>query len=358
MVKNNCSSNSLKAKTIRYRKLGSQYEFLGYSSNLGLECYLGESLASLEYIDTWALPELIASQNRVLNECRPYKGFAFWGWERKPSIKGVYFPVDWDDTSKALDFLLSLKDRRGFALSEDGAHPLPNAEFWEKELRRSLFDRRDIGNEIILPCKFKTALSVFLASPFRELPIREDPMVTVVTIRTTAKWFPSVVTQMFGSMIELLRRAACVLNYTLEYGIPFSKLSRYYFSIGHYAFRLLEATKILGVDLMEIGINHELLLQKTQGACNLAFTHIHKQNLNSPSHEDIKWWLLTGFLLELINRHDNDLANFFKYSDSGTVMIYRHRRLGHFYTADKWLERLQLWEYNKIVSNCSLKAAA
>ena len=77
--------------------------------------------------------------------------------------------------------------------------------------------------------------------------------------------------------------------------IPFSALSRYYFSAGHYAFRLVETIKAMGLDPREIGLRIDLLLQAIQVAANFALANsnfLHPCRLD----QETKWWLLTGLL--------------------------------------------------------------
>ena len=348
---------TVNAKTTRFYKQGDSYQFLGYSSNRGLECYLGEALARSGRIETWAYPELSRSCQRLLEESRQYKGYQVWGWERKPSIKEIYFPLDWDDTSKALDFLFLLKGRQDVCVAWNESLRLPDSVFWEKELRQSLFSCRGVGVDVFLPCDTSIALSVFFGPDSSQMPPREDPMVTVTTIRTTAFWFPSVLAQMYREIIELLRRSACVLNYVLQDSIPFSSLSRYYLSAGHYAFRLVEAANAMGLNLEEIGLRNHLISKTIRMAIRSVLANyniIYDCSLD----EEIKWWLLTGLLLGQVSMDELDSRLFMTKNEISNAIIFRHRRLGHYYSAEGWLERLQQWEYERLTySHIARKAA-
>ncbi len=329
----------IRAETYRYNEIEASAH-VGRSSNLGLECYLAEAFCQLEGLQQNDIEELRSSADRVAEEAVIYDGCSAWKWEKTPSISGVDFPPDWDDTSKAVDLVRAIQTL-GLVLDLRG--PIPDDSWWERHLKSSIFERAFLGVDTRLKSESTFALSVFLGDS-RNLPKREDPMVTVATVRTTALWYPKVATRNRHLLLALLRRAGEVLNFSLN-GVPFSDLSRYYFSAGHFAYRLAEAACLLYVDLEEIGVNPRSLKERVES---------HKEDsclkVGNKYSQEAKWWgILEGFLglceyppISTVER--GSLEGTVEPENESPDIVFRHRRLRHYYGSPGWTRRLQGFE--------------
>jgi len=327
------------AKTIRLQRNGRGYNFLGISPNCGLESYLCEALLRTGRYNHSIKTEIENSLERLLNEAQIYRDHHFWGWEKKPSIESVYLPLDWDDTSKAIDFIL-LAQKLDPSVNKNII--IPNSLLWQKEIENSLFESATIGEDIVIDCSHKLALSVFFGSLSPYWPLRDDPMVTVTTIRTTALWYPEVVKNLYDQIIVLLNRQIFVLNCILETSTPFSKLSRYYFSAGHFTYRLIETLNCLKFTPLEL--IHPNLINKVNKANNDLYENI---KYNKRIDSEIIWWYLIGINLDIIENKNIDFKKVIQTNGIKDEIVFRHRRFNHYYYAENWLNRLQLWEFER-----------
>lgn len=327
------------ADTKRFIKNNNVFTFLNYSFNRGLECYLGEALARLGDKNAWIQKELDESLKRIFDQGVYYKDYMFWRWEREPSIMSVYFPLDWDDTSKAIDFIYTCK--KNYCFNFD-FYKLPNFEIWEDEIKKSLFYSNKMGVDVVLETNNDLALSVFFGDLSSKWPKREDPMVTISTIRTTFYWFHETFKKMENEFHRLIFRQSDLVMELINNSMPFEKLSKYYFSLGHYIFRFIETILLIGYDFLEIGLDINIILNRINKTY-LSILDNHSDTKIICDEE--KWWVLIGIQLDIIEKDDLLDNLFFKYSNFEMNMIFRHRRLEHYYTADKWTQKLQEMEY-------------
>lgn len=331
------------------------------SPNCGLSCYLAEAFIKAEITDdvpddsTKLVLESLISESQKFKSQNPkhqkINNKLFWGWEKEPTIEGVNFPFDWDDTAKALDFLqIAEKHRKASSVP---FNKLPNSDDLNILFSDSIFKRKSIGEDKQIKCPYHTALFVFFGSGSEILDKRDDPMVTVATVRMLAKWYPYVVKKNKRKIKNLIKRAIYTLNYLLiNRNEKFENFSRYYFSLGHFAYRLFETIDYLD----KIGINIRfnplnLLFKSILIRQTLNFERIKLQveesyqKINSDSNQNnCFWWYLIGLKLNLIT-----LQNDFKdkiLNRCEDRLIFQHRRLNHQYFSNDWEKKLLLLELN------------
>lgn len=312
-----------------------------YANNLGLECYLGESLINSQLTDIRVTKEVNDSIKRLIKEAQFHRNCLFWGWEKIPSIEKIVFPIDWDDTAKAIDFINSSKDIIGQSAFDEII--LPSPLIWKEELKKSIFETESVGEDIVLSCPHKIALSVFFGKKADEWEPRDDPMVTVATVRTTKLWFPNIADDMNTLLLALIKRASFILNHLLETSNhKFEFFSRYYFSFGHFAYRFLETTEMFGWDFFDFLKNQISLNERIQNADRIIFSNANDFD------SDAVWWYLIGLKLKKV-KFRNNVINFIE--NLKDVPIFRHRRMNHYYYAKNWLQRISYLELQSIIKS-------
>jgi hypothetical protein len=336
----NIDYQSLKADTLRFSNVGNKFLFSGKSPNCGLLCYLCESMLNSNNNLHPYQSDIKVRVEELIGEAQMYKGRYFWGWEKYSSIPGVYFPIDWDDTSKSLDFLFLASSKGLINLNKK---LLPDNKLWESEIMNSFFYSDYTGEDVKIKHKKYLALSVFFGPLSDKWIKRDDPMVTLALIRTTKLWFPNAFYNLSNEFHELIDKLIFITNYLLKNKITFDKISRYYYSFGHFIYRLIETLKLVGYEHKNI-FDTNLYINIDQSVFNLL------NNRQTKSHEDLLWYLIglkTRYLFsdELISSIP------LKHSLNQREYIFRHRRLNHYYLAEHWYEKLFFWEYNKIQSD-------
>lgn len=322
------------AVTQRFASTGQSWSDLGTSPNCGLECYLGEAQCRVSPPAPLSTPSL----RRLASECITLDSYSVWRWERTPTIKGVIFPPDWDDTSKALDYLLRAQSISPESIAALGLK-LPSVDFWQRHLTRSIFEAEYLGVDRTVPTMHRRALSVFFGPQAETIPRRDDPMVTVATVRSTGLWFPSIANQSRDMLTELLLRPALVVNLCLERGFKCYHLSRYYFSLGHLTFRLMETLEIYNLSPEDVGLNLDAVLRR-----------IHSEEEGEVIGER-GWWNLLGVYLGVIPIEAGIQGTCLAQFSPEMEIVFRHRRLNHFYGTLNWTARLQRWEIFRLSAN-------
>ncbi len=343
----NQSMKITKAETERFGKIGSNFLKIGNTPNNGLECYLCESVLRSNYSDEFLQRQINKSIKRILTEAQYYNGKNFWGWEKKSSIPKVFFPLDWDDTSKAMDVLFLAINRNCFDVRKDF---LPNNDLWRNEIKNSFFKCDTIGEDVKIKYKNGLSLSVFFGPMAEAWEKRDDPMVTVTTVRSTILWYSNVFSELRKDFIELIDKQIYLANYIIKYGIPFYKISRYYFSFGHYFYLLLQTLNLLGFDPLYF-INNQIysMVEKS-----ISYLKNIREDIVLVNCEPF-WWCLIGVEAKILTKSDIDFIDFSKYNFKDYYFIFRHRRLKHFYSSRAWLQRLLYWEYYRYKSAVSKK---
>jgi hypothetical protein len=182
-----------------------------------------------------------------------------------------------------------------------------------------------------------TTLNVFMrCSGFKSFVPREDLMVAAVVLRTTALWFPASARTLRDPLRGVAERCCLVLRRALVNKIPFSALSRYYYSLGHFALRLAEALAALALPLSEAGFPLDLVAERVAGA--------DVGELSGILNDEDWWWLIVGMTVGLSSSTPA------RYVANATNMevVFRHRRLRHYYGGDRWAARLHHWELRRL----------
>jgi hypothetical protein len=349
---------NIKAKTNRVtnRDINNLHKTAPVSPNCGLSSYLAEAFIKSGITkDTTddATKEVI---DALISESQKYDDFEnrlFWGWEKNATIPDAKYPFDWDDTSKALDVLYAAKEHN--KAGNIDFNELPTDADLDKLFKESLFKRKWIGAvDDKIECPYHTSLFVFFGDIPNDMEKRDDPMVTVATLRMLAKWHPKVVKNNKRKVKSLIKRAVYTLNYLLiNDSEKFEDFSKYYFSLGHFTYRLFETIDYLD----KIGINIrfnpvKLLLKSKIIRQTLNFNQIknkvyeaYTQINNDNNSNDCFWWYLLGLKIELITvQHD------FKEKIENRCIdeiVYQHRRLNHQYYSKDWEKKLLIFELEK-----------
>ena len=320
----------VRADTIRLLKCNEGYQVVGLSTNRGLECYIMEAMLSLE---SWhdAFRYLSLSASRIALQSEKHDGLSLWGWERKPTVPGVWYPPDWDDTCKAIDCILLWQNRTNLDIEKSFSLVLPCGSTWKRLTRESLFrgcSRSEIAGEL--------ALSVFFGPHATVLPQREDPMVTVTYLRSTKLWFPDVFTQLVDVMRRLFCRVNDVLGICLRELQSFVNMSRYYFSFGMFANTCLQTLLLSGFDPHDVMFPMQELRQysyrKVDGILG---------NVTSITRSEERWWLVVANSLGYPSDLSGALRESIGLGATELDVVYRHRSLSHYYGAWAWASRLQ-----------------
>lgn len=301
--------------------------------NYGLECYLCE--ASLKLEDENLIEEIKQSIKKITTQKQIYKGKAFWGWEVAPSIKNIFFPLDWDDTCKAVDVISLAFKNNIISESEFKEINLPDSKLWQEEIKNSLFETKTIGEDYILETRHTQALTVFFGKHSENWKFRDDPMVSLVTIKTTYLWYNDVFQNLKVDFIELTKRLIFTYNSIVQNGkLKFEHISRYYFSFGHFAFRLFELLELIE----DKSLNDYIDWQNTTAI------------FSTLNNEDKLWFSL------IFRKYNIKEISYFYFFDTlekldNNQPIYRHRRLNHLYGAKDWTKRLLIIESELLKTN-------
>ncbi len=321
--------------------------------NCGLSCYLGEayilSKPNSKGFDNLVdgLYQLLFDEKEKFNND---KKCSFWGWEKNPTI-GSKFPLDWDDTAKAIDFIKAADNYKKIAVDVDEI--LPKSKTLNQIFKNSIFENKNIGidkNNANISCPYKKALFVFFGQGSEKYNsnLRDDPMVTVTTLRMLAMHYPEIINENRQIVKSLLLRLLFTLDYLLKNNLYFKDISRYYFSLGHFAFRLIECVELLS----SIGF----LFNKSKFTSNKNIKSKIEEsysliNDSSTIHDDgyIEnfWWYLIGLKIELITIQSDFHAKAVDLYNLPDRVIYQHRGLGHQYFSPGWENKLILFEIDK-----------
>lgn len=307
------------------------------SPNCGLSCYLGEAFIAAEItppqedIYTGELIDKLIAEGHI---CPHTNNKMLWGWEKVSTIRDIHFPFDWDDTSKAIDFIniAAVHNKASkFDLSR-----LPNEDEIEKLFISSIFKLQYVGDnkDIRTKCKYDDALFVFFGEGSENMEKRDDPMVTVATLRMLASWYPLVIRRNKGLTENLLKRLSYTLNETLKHNYKFDYISRYYFSFGHFVYRFIELLDILKIKFEKSRIDTRLLKSRIkQGYDRIS---IANRNNTYADNEDL-WWYLIGLKLDEIVFE----PSFYKlHEKANDDILFQHKRLSHQYYAESWIKTL------------------
>lgn len=346
--------NSLNAETIRVTNFDINAKVIEapISPNCGLSSYLVEAYIKAEYTKKGEDKLVTEVVNSLIKEAQTWDKFAnkkFWGWEKEPSI-GKKFPFDWDDTAKAIDCLRAADEYKKIAIDIDGL--LPDKKSLNLIFSNSIFKSNYIGidkKNAKVYCPYNKALLVFFGPDSEKYndKERDDPMVTITAIRMLAQHYPNVINQNSKIIRSLLKRAIFTLNYILKYKsvrkrcIDFSEISRYYFSLGHFAYRLFETIEILNKNGFRLNNNklavNKLLKIKIQDSYN----KLNEKNPHKDSdYIDHFWWYLLGLKIELITVQNDFQDKVEKLNEIPDRVVYQHRGLKHQYFSPGWEKQL------------------
>lgn len=347
-------NESLIATTRRFTSEESRWIEWKASVNRGLESYLTEAYCRCGPRSELQLERIDCSLTRVMGQAVAIDQGLVWSWERTPTVPGVAFPADWDDTSKAVDAVHSAARVSADRFGRIREQVLPPGS-WERRFLESIYESRELGVDIRVAAPSEPALSVFFGPGSEKLSKRDDPMVTVVAVRTTALYLSSVLSNLRGTLADLTLRPARVLRACLDGLGLFSAYSRYYYSLGHFAFRFQEMCEALGIMPWEVGVERRLFEARVEQASSRLARSLGTQ-------ED-GWWQIVGSRLGMCELMDHQLPAQLNDSEElsprpSVEIVFRHRRLGHYYGTRSWSSRLLALERFRLAKEARETATA
>ncbi len=289
----------------------------GGTSNTGLFAYALEAICRSEQL--WETFGPLSAEKlylRILSEAISEKESSqWWRWEKNPSRADYLYPFDWDDQFKAMDGLqayASLKAERASELR------FPSAAVLTHRISKSLYSSSELGEDVKLNTSNKTALFMFDESKGAKLGNKEDIFVTAVVLESAARYGLYDNLGFNAVALDLYKRLLFAAEEGLMRRLPFHTLSRCYLSWAHFIYLLDRISLNLGVESKLYD-----------------FTYLYAQHVTTSAPT----------VIELANeRHDAyfrkalGMQAFHRSSDSclDDTIVYRHRRLGDYYSSPVW----------------------
>ncbi|MBU4288680.1 MAG: hypothetical protein KKI12_10980 [Proteobacteria bacterium] len=299
----------------------------GGGSNAGLTSYSLELICNSPHLfATTSKAEMERQYNIICSEAIfANDNTAWWRWEKYPSRKDYLYPIDWDDQFKAMDAIRAYENK----LKCDTKILLPRAEQLIDRLFTSVYRCSEIGEDIRLSTNHKTALYMFDESDGKKIGNKEDIFVSAVVLESASRHGLFSCSDMFFELAHtLLGRLVHVAQTGLSNQIPFHTLSRCYISWAHYLVLLNKISANLSI---EIPMEH-FIYDYRRKLQRKPLTAIEKAN----ELDDAFYRNQLGIFMPL--RIDKSLDD--------DVIVYRHRRLSNFFSANVWTSILK----NKTVS--------
>jgi len=325
------NNNSFSSVTERFVIERNTLIAKGKTSNAGIACYICEficknyeSLKSFSTIPNSCLEHIIREKVDI-------NGQTYWRWEAEPIRDDYYYPIDWDDTCKAIDAIVAYTK----ILPLDVPISLPKTDNLLDLLYTSIFNSKEAGEDVKIKCKNDLAMYMFIADLHQKPNNAEDIFVTAVTLRTFIVTLHLRNQELLSLTDQLLSRVFEIAEWGLENRIPFSFISRCYLSWGFLLHLLQE-------------ISFEL--SNYFNSCEKLIALYFKKEIFRLLHENkLKPFLIYDELSHaiIISKRNNSstpirndlLKEIHLSNEFQTSFLYRHRRLDHYY-GSQYLSKL------------------
>jgi hypothetical protein len=298
----------------------------GGSSNTGLLAYALEAICKSEGL--WETFGAVATEPlylRLLSEAIIEEdGTQWWRWEKKPSRPDYLYPFDWDDQFKAMDGLQAYASRRPERASTIS---FPHTNELIRRIFTCLYSSSDLGEDIKLVTSNKTALYMFDQSNGAKPGNKEDIFVAAVVLESADRYGLYNNAGFRTIALRLYERLLFAAKEGLTRRLPFHTLSRCYLSWAHYIYLLDKISNVLNINsnLNELCQLYDKFLAYS---CPTILEQANERH-------DAYFRSLCG--MKPLHRTTNS------YLDD--TVVYRHRRLGDYYSSPVWDDLLDLSEY-------------
>ena len=295
-----------------------QFYRSGGSSNVGLLAYALEAICKSDPL--WETFGALATEPlyaRLLSEAIiDENGTQWWRWEKKPSRADYLYPFDWDDQFKAMDGLQAYASRRPERSSEI---VFPHANELLRRISACLYSSSDLGEDVKLVTSNTEALFMFDESGGAKPGNKEDLFVTAVVLESASRYGLYEDSVGFRTIaLDLYERLLFAAGEGLTRRLPFHTLSRCYISWAHYIYLLDRISCALNIDskLDELRQLYDAYLATS---CPTVLEQVNER------HDA---YFRTLCKMETFHR--------FPISRVDDTVVYRHRRLGDYYSSPAW----------------------
>lgn len=301
-------------RTLRYEitQTGKLQQRQG-STNAGLLAYALEVMCASE--ETASSDQCRPLVNAIISEAIiDVHQAAWWRWEKFPSRQDYLYPIDWDDQLKAMDAILAYNTR-----FPDGAANIffPERSVLSDRIVGSIYYSSIIGEDLCIETNETTALYMFDQSDGEKIGNKEDIFVTAVVLHSAIKH--GLMDEKLGNYaIDLFKRLVFAARQGIAEKIPFHTLSRCYFSWSHFLYLIREIGNFLGVNIAFNDLVDEY--------CNYI-------SMRKPTIYEVSNDLHDAYYRKKIGVPVNLGCAFFQ---ENATIIYRHRRLAHYYGSRHW----------------------
>lgn len=294
-----------------------QFRRSGGSSNAGLFAYALEAICNSEQL--WETYGELATEplySRLLSEAIcGNNNTKWWRWEKTPARPDYLYPIDWDDQFKAMDGLQAFANRRPEKANEI---VFPHANELIRRISASIYSAADLGEDIKLTAANKTALYMFDESNGAKPGNKEDIFVTAVVLESASRYGLYDDTRFRSVAFDLYERLLFAAEEGLSRRLPFHTLSRCYLSWAHYIYLLDKVSNILCVnsDLEKFRQLYNVYIEVSSPTAIELANELHDS------------YYRNSFGMQ-VDRRDN-------FSKLNEAIVYRHRRLGDYYSSPVW----------------------
>jgi hypothetical protein len=317
---------------------------IGTTSNSGIECYILELLCTPEMQTVYKNQILLKNDKNIfddiINKSILYKRRLFWRWERIPMRNDYLYPIDWDDTCKAIDALTSYQSINKRILPVK----LPNRKLVYELLKKSIYRNAYAGEDFKIKCKNEDSLYMFISNIKEKKNNTEDIMVTAVTIRTILKYYKKKNDELQNLVYKLYNKIIEVAEKAIDDNVPYMYISRCYLSWGLFIKTIID-------------IENELKIYNER-VNKIIIKYLKKEWYESILPAIIYKYLIDderyyATIIAMKNKIDpskyiSDVSTRKINKIENPQLMYRHRRLGHFYGSQNW--SLILGEYVKTIN--------
>jgi hypothetical protein len=325
----NVENTSFSSATNRFIIEAAKLIAKGKTSNTGIACYICEFICkNSNLLNSYpTIPDRCLEH--IIQESVEINGRSYWRWEAAPIRDDYHYPIDWDDTCKGIDAIIAYKN----AFSLDPPILLPKITDLIELLYASVFVSKEAGEDVKIPCKNDLAMYMFIADLNKKPNNTEDIFVTTATLRTFLITL-QVRDQKFLSLANsLLYRVFNVAEWGISNRIPMSFISRCYLSWS-FLLHLLQDISIA--------------LPKYFSRCNkLIAAYFENEIFKLLFEKKLRPFLIRdelshalilarrGIPNESTIQHDL-LKEIILSNKLKSSLLYRHRRLDHYYGSEYW----------------------
>jgi CRISPR/Cas system CSM-associated protein Csm2 small subunit len=317
---------------------------LGNTHNTGIECYILEIICSTEirkqanetFIIKWAN---ILSED-IIRKAISFRNRLFWRWEKNPARSDYCYPLDWDDTFKAIDAIKAYARCFG----KNRLFRLPNIKLIQELIEKTIYHSNSSGQEIKLKCKNDSSLYMFITDIENKKNNTEDIVVTSVVIRSLLINYKNRSGTMDDIIIRLLKKIIEIMEIGIKDKIPLMYLSRCYFSWGLLLMLLNDIKKYVPTIEERVSDNSKKYIEQ-----KLYIKALPKEFYDNLIIDELNYAKIIALRLGMYKKeiYNMDRDYRIKKSDNPQIM-YRHRSLGHFYGSKKWSNILDQYVKSRV----------